>query len=216
MSLHLIDMDTYHRREHFEHFLGMQLTYSAAVEIDVTQLRTTAKARGYRAYPAQIWMLTTAANRVAEFRMSFDTEGALGVWDELHPVFTVFNDARRTFSSLWTRYNKDFSEFNRMCLQTIEQHNDGSLEPQDDTPANVLNVSSIPWVAFTGFNLNLPSRYLLPILTIGRYTERNGRTFMPLAVQVHHAVCDGWHLGQYIDDVQRIANSADAWMSESA
>jgi chloramphenicol O-acetyltransferase type A len=97
----------------------------------------------------------------------------------------------------------------------MERYGDGTFEPQSEMPSNLLNVLSIPWIEFTAFNLNMPSDYLLPILTIGKHVEREGRTFMPLAIQVHHAVCDGWHLGQAVEQVQSMADNADSWLTSS-
>lgn len=212
MSFQLIDLDNYLRREHYEQFLAMKLTYSATVNIDITGLRSAAKGLGYRIYPAQIWILTTAANRVPEFRMSRDSAGHLGIWDELSPHYTVFEPTTHTFSGLWTAYRTDFGAFYHACVQDIERFGAGSLAPQAEMPGNLLNVSSIPWVAFTSFNLNLPDDDLLPILTIGKHAERDGRIIMPLAIQVHHAVCDGWHLGQYVEQVQAITDDVGTWI----
>jgi len=216
MSFHPIDLQAYPRREHYEHFLEMRLTYSATVQIDITTLRRAAKHTGFRVYPAQIWMLTTAANRVTEFRMSQDSAGNLGVWDELVPLYTVMNIEKRTFSGVWTPYDAEFGAFYQVCVDDTARFGDGTLAPQLDLPANVLNISSILWLEFSAFNLNMPTDYLLPILTIGKHVERDGRTFMPLAVQVHHAVCDGWHLGQCVEQVQAIADDADAWLTSSS
>lgn len=61
----------------------------------------------------------------------------------------------------------------------------------------------LPWATFDGFNLNLANfRYLIPIFTMGRFFNENGRFYLPLAVQVHHAVCDGFHVCRFLDDVQ--------------
>ena len=38
---------------------------------------------------------------------------------------------------------------------------------------------------------------------IGRFAEAGGSTAVPLAVQVHHAVCDGRHVSLLVADVQR-------------
>lgn len=213
MTFQPIDMETYPRREHFEQFRAMRLTFSATVDIDITALRRAANAANARVYLAQIWMLTTAANRVPEFRLSVNDEGVLGTWEVLDPLYTVLNAEKQTFSSLWTPYSAEFGAFSRDCLATIERFGDGSFEPQANVPAHVLNVSSIPWVEFTSFNLNLPTDFLLPILTIGKYRSREDRTLLPLAVQVHHAVCDGWHLGRFVEQVQAIADDADSWIA---
>lgn len=212
MAFQPVDLQSYPRREHYEHFLKLRLTYSAVVQIDITTLRATAKRTGNRIYPTQIWMLTTATNRVPEFRMSRDEQVRLGVWETLVPFYTVLNEQSRTFSSLWTPYSTHFPAFHAQCIATIDQFATRAFVPQAEVPANMLNVSSIPWVEFTGFNLNLPTDFLLPILTIGKHLERDGRTWMPLAVQVHHAVCDGWHLGVFVEQVQSIADDAEAWL----
>ena len=69
---------------------------------------------------------------------------------------------------------------------------------------NLFNVSCIPWSSFTGFNLNLQNGYdyFLPIFTIGKYFSDGGKMRLPLAVQVHHAVCDGYHLSRFINGLQ--------------
>ena len=62
----------------------------------------------------------------------------------------------------------------------------------------IFNVSAVPWTSFTGFNLNLQKGYgyLPPIFTLGKYRTEHGRTLLPLAVQVHHAAADGFHVGR--------------------
>ena len=62
----------------------------------------------------------------------------------------------------------------------------------------------IPWTSFEGFNLNLQKGYdyLLPVFTMGKFYEENGRRFLPSSVQVHHAVCDGFHLCRFLRELQ--------------
>ena len=43
---------------------------------------------------------------------------------------------------------------------------------------------------------------LLPIFTMGKYFERDGKRLLPLAIQVHHAVCDGYHVGVFVEKLQ--------------
>ena len=70
-------------------------------------------------------------------------------------------------------------------------------------PENSFTVSMIPWAGFDGFNLNTADfKYLIPIFTLGRYSEEVGRCLLPIAVQVHHAVCDGYHICAFINDLQ--------------
>ncbi len=62
--------------------------------------------------------------------------------------------------------------------------------------------------SFDGFNLNVKSfDYLIPIFTIGKYKEENEQYTIPFSVQVHHAVCDGYHAGCFINDLQETISS---------
>ena len=45
-------------------------------------------------------------------------------------------------------------------------------------------------------------KFLLPIFTMGKFFERSGKRLLPLAIQVHHAVCDGYHLGVFVEKLQ--------------
>jgi len=66
----------------------------------------------------------------------------------------------------------------------------------------------VPWVEFTGFNINVydEGKFLLPIFTMGKYFERDGKRMLPLAIQVHHAVCDGYHVGVFVEKLQKHIN----------
>lgn len=39
--------------------------------------------------------------------------------------------------------------------------------------------------------------------------EENEKTMLPLAIQVHHAVCDGYHVGKFIETLQANINKFD-------
>ena len=74
--------------------------------------------------------------------------------------------------------------------------------------------SSLSWMRFTAFHLDVAEghRHYLPIFTLGRYAERDGRTLMPFAVQVHHAGADGFHVARLVDELQDLFTQPD-WIA---
>lgn len=58
--------------------------------------------------------------------------------------------------------------------------------------------------SLTSCNINVfdDGKFLLPIFTLGKYFERDGKRFLPLSIQVHHAVCDGYHIGLFVEKLQ--------------
>ena len=75
----------------------------------------------------------------------------------------------------------------------------GRRTAQGNFPPNVHNFSSIPWLHYTEINLNLytDGDFLPPIITVGQAAEQNGRLMLPVTLQIHHSVADGWHASEY-------------------
>lgn len=202
MHFEPIDLSRWERAEYFTHYLGEILcTYSMTVRLDVTRV----KQAGQRLHPTMLYALAKAVNAHPEFRMSLDENGKLGVYDRMHPSYTVFHKDIQTFSNLWTVFNEDYAVFCQNYRQDMETYGGiHGMDAKPGLPENSFTVSMLPWASFEGFNLNLQKgyAYLKPIFTIGKYTEQNGRYTLPLAVQVHHAVCDGFHACRLVDEVQ--------------
>ncbi|MER7960201.1 CatA-like O-acetyltransferase, partial [Streptomyces sp. NPDC096030] len=104
------------------------------------------------------------------------------------------------------------------CRRSLAEHSRGTdFFPQGKLQANVFDVSSLPWASFTGFSLNIGGNggsHLAPIFTLGRYTERNGRVLLPLAVQVHHAAADGFHSTRLVNELQVLMTDL-TWLEET-
>jgi chloramphenicol O-acetyltransferase type A len=159
-----------------------------------------------------IWLLSAVVNEMPEFRMGLDERGRLGYVDVLHPSYVTLCDATKTISNIWTAWSEDFDAFYRQCLNDIEKYTDGSFMPQSEYPPNLFNISSVPWLDFSELNIGLAERNFLPIFTFGKFTERDGRVNMPLSMQLHHAVCDGYHAGQFAERLEATVNACEAWL----
>ncbi len=194
----------------------VRCTYGITADIDIALLRAELKGMGMKLYPALIHMITTVVNRHSEFRTCFDSEGRLGVWDRMSPSFTILHEDK-TFSSIWAPFSKEFHSFHARYLQEIETYKNAKrLFPAANEPPNTFPISSIPWVGFTGFNLNVYNEgtYLLPIFTMGKYHLQDHKILLPVSVQLHHAVCDGYHAGVFFQELQQLAESCKSWLAE--
>lgn len=209
-----IQMEQWARKDHYEHYKNkVRCSYSVTVDIDISKLLIRLKEREMKAYPVQIYMLSTVVNQFPEFRMTTNDEDRLGYWEAIDPIYTVLNPNAETFSAVWTRYDKCFNTFYRAYLQDTVQYASGELFPQEYIPPNTFNISSVPWLDFTAFNINVFSdgSYLLPVFTIGKYKKEKDKTMMPLAIQCHHAVCDGWHVGKFVETLREMARDCEKW-----
>ena len=207
MAFEKIDKNSWKRKEYFEHyFTDVPCTYSMTIKLDITQI----KKKRMKLYPAMLYYLATIVNRHSEFRTAINQAGELGIYDEMIPCYTIFHEDTETFSDIWTTYIPDFEAFLMAYESDMRQYkNNHEMIGKPNAPENVFNVSMIPWSTFEGFNLNLKKGYdyLVPIFTMGKYYQEDGRTILPLAIQVHHAVCDGFHICRFVNELQELINS---------
>lgn len=149
------------------------------------------------------------------FRMSFDAQGNLGWWTFCNPLYTVFHQNDCSFSDVWSAWTADFATFYARVVDDMACYGaTPGITARPDKPANFCSVSSLPWLSFTSFaqDTYAESPMLFPLLRAGRHTLQNGRTLLPLAVCVHHAVADGYHTSWLFSRMQLFADAAASWL----
>lgn len=203
-----IDLGTWPRREHFEHYRDtVPCRYELTVQVDVSAFVAELRRTGRRTYASQIWALATAVNRHREFRMTLLPDRSPAAWDVVHPAFTVFNPERETFCAVFVPYDEDFGAFHDAAVDALATYRSATtMFPQQPRPANLFDVSTMPWASFSGFSLQVHEGWdhLLPIVTMGGHHDDGGRTLLPLSVQVHHAAADGFHTTRLLRDVEAL------------
>lgn len=203
-----IDRDKWDREPYFDHYFNqVPCTYSITVNIDITELIRFKTEHRTKLYPLLIYAVAKAVNRYDEFKTAVNREGKVIVWDTVSPCYTVFHEESETFSNLWTEWNDDLTVFLGNFERDISQYGQvRAVDAKPGAPDNLFPLSSLPWTTFTGFNLNLnpATGYLLPIFTYGKYFRQDGKYCIPLSIQVHHAVCDGFHVARFVRTLQRI------------
>lgn len=207
MVFEKLDMEKWSRSEYFNHYYSdTPCTYSITVKLDITKIIKSQR----KLYPVMLYYITTVVNRHKEFRTAVNEENEPGIYSDMVPCYTVFHKDTETFSNIWTAYTADLEAFCEAYENDLRIYgSQKGLTGKPQVPANSFPVSMIPWTTFEGFNLNLQRgyRYLIPIFTMGKYYEENKKILMPLAVQVHHAVCDGFHVSRFINELQELINS---------
>ncbi|HAQ6521752.1 TPA: type A chloramphenicol O-acetyltransferase [Enterococcus faecium] len=214
MTFNIINLETWDRKEYFNHYFNQQTTYSVTKELDITLLKSMIKDK-YELYPALIHAIVSVINRNKVFRTGINSEGNLGYWDKLEPLYTVFNKETEKFSNIWTESNASFNSFYNSYKNDLFKYKDkNEMFPKKPIPENTVPISMIPWIDFSSFNLNIGnnSRFLLPIITIGKFYSKDDKIYLPFSLQVHHAVCDGYHVSLFMNEFQNIIDNVNEWI----
>ncbi|WP_461244383.1 CatA-like O-acetyltransferase [Secundilactobacillus muriivasis] len=209
MTFHQINRTQWTREPYFNHFLAQNTSFNMTADIDITDYHALLRQTGEKLYPALIYAMTTVTDQLPQMRTTFNADHQLGYWETLTPLYTVIDPATHLFSGLWTPMTATRQQFNTAYLADTQRYiGRGQLFPQGTPPENLLNISMIPWTSFSGFNLQIGSEtpYLLPIITVGKIKLVSGREQLPVSLQVHHAVCDGYDAAQFFKRLQAAVN----------
>ncbi len=203
-----IDLKAWPRGQMFWYFSQMAPTgYSITVDVDVTGLRQALKAKGFRFFPAYLWLVTKCLNEQTEFKVA-QKDGVLGCYDTLTPLYASFHEDDKTFSLMWTEYDDDLAVFHRRYCDNQKRFgsNHGVLcQPGTPPPENAYTVSTVPWISFRHFAVhsydNKP--YYFPSVEAGKIREEDAREWLPLSLTCHHATTDGYHVQLFLSRLQQ-------------
>lgn len=209
-----IDLDTWPRRPHFEHFRHYLIPHSAlTVQADVTGARIHAREGQRSLFRVLLWVACRAANAVPELRQRIrEAEDGAGASGNLrvvehaavHPSYTAAGP-NRTFSYCRAPYRPDLADFLDACAEA-EGRIAGAASVTEAEGDDRLFITSAPWVSFT--QVQHPQQTpadSVPRIAWGRVTEVHGRARMPLSLQAHHGLVDGIHMADFFDRFEAIA-----------
>ena len=110
---------------------------------------------------------------------------------------------------LVTPFDTDLETFHRRFLEDRRRY--AALDHFDltDVPPNTFDVSCLPWVRYRSFDMHIfdSGTYLAPVVTWGKYEREGARTVLPVSLNIHHAVADGFHLSRFFLELQEMLDT---------
>ncbi len=204
MNYTVIDLNKWERGELFQLYISsMRIVMSLTADIDVTPLLAFSKKNGLKFYPVMLWVVSRVINAHEEFKYGWDSAGRLIRWDFVSPSHTDFHREDERFTKYVTEYCGSLTEFYARVASDREKYKDvrGMAQGQ---PSNFFDVSCLPWVKYRNFDLHVfdEGKFLAPVVTWGRHETQGERSVLPLTMNIHHAVADGFHLSRFFLEVQ--------------
>lgn len=213
MKFNIIDVENWERKECFDHFMSIaKSTYSLTVNMDISKLIMFSKKNNYRLYPTFTWIVSQAINNHKEFKMGYDENKNVGYYDMVNPDYSVMNDRTKIMDNLCTVYSSKFKTFYNNMVNDLEAYKNFGAHTQ--AQSNFFIASCLPWITYTSFNVSNESEYqfLFPMVTWGKYFEQGNKILMPLTLQIHHAVADGYHCSLFYKDIEQILKNPEKYL----
>jgi chloramphenicol O-acetyltransferase len=114
-----------------------------------------------------------------------------------------------TFCNCHTKTQMSLDDY---LVYAKEQQEEAKLHPgfvnQEEPEIGMIFASCVPWVAFTQCIQPVPiPADCNPRIVFGKFIKEGDRTLMPLHIQCNHALVDGYHLGLFYQEFEKIAAS---------
>lgn len=188
-----------------EHFRKMRHpSFSVTANVDVTGLRERAARHGATPWLAYHHAALEAANEIDAFRQTLMGDGVFE-YAQVHASTTVLRDDG-SFGIVNLLRGQDLASFAAAARPRAAQAKlaQGGLFSDSDAlpPGAVLHLTTLPWLAFTSFTHARGEGDDRPKIAFGRMTAQGGGQVMPVAVDVHHALVDGVHVGRFFERLQ--------------
>jgi len=203
-----IPLETWPRRFALEHFRAMaQPAFSVTATVDVTGLRERAARHGATPWLAYHHAALEAANGIDGMRQTMTPQGGVREFGVIHASTTVLReDGSFGFVTLPRDPSlASFAERGKANLERVRRAT-GELfagdDPGDVRVETLVHMTALPWFSFTAFTHARGTGDDRPKVAFGRFKEEGGRLLMPVAVDVHHALCDGLHVGRFFEQLQ--------------
>ena len=204
-----IDMSTYARRDLYEHFLTFELpVVTRTVQLDVTSLISCIKRHDYRFSLVLGFILTRATNHVPEMRHRIQDD-MLVTFDKIIPSFTILSKDKRVYFSkgvFTDRFENDYAEnlaINDRAAMGLDENVGAANQGQ-------IFITNNPWNSFTSLQFPYASKVAsIPVFGIGKMYKDGEKTKAPLAIQNHHGLTDGYHIGHFLHILERHLENPD-------
>ncbi|MBC6989434.1 chloramphenicol acetyltransferase [Hymenobacter sp. BT491] len=206
---HLIDLSTWPRREHFAFFSAFDEPFFGLVaEVDCTKAYAKSKRLGLTFFLYYLYQALQAANEIEEFRCRIE-DGQVYRYDRIHASATI-GRPDRTFSFSFIEQQDTLDSFLAGANAEIEavQQSSGLRLSDSTSRPDVIHFSAIPWVRFTGLTHARSFQHpdSCPKISVGQSYQDGAFMRMPVSVNVHHGLADGYHVGLFLEAFQRLLN----------
>lgn len=210
-----LDLDRWARRDTFDYFRGFDKPFfNVCVRLDVAPLRAALAARSGGLALACYFVALRLANAHAPFRWRIEG-GRVRVHPVVHGSTTVLRDDGDSFGFADFDFESDFTRFMARGRAAIEaaRSTRAPLDPKPEDTARI-HFTTLPWLHFSSFShaRNWGREDSVPKLAFGRAEPDGAHLWLPLSVEVHHALMDGLHVGHYVQDFEAALREPAAWL----
>lgn len=198
------DTENWERKSTFDFFQTFDIPfYNITANVDVTNLKSYCKQNEISFFITSLFISQKVINQIDNFKLRL-ANNEVRLYDTTQAGSTVLLD-NNTFAFCYFGMDTELEKFNthgEKAIKKLKQNPDFAPRNGD---INMIFYSIIPWVSFTSFQhaRKMEENDSIPRIVFGKYFSQNETLQMPVSVEVHHSLIDGYHVGQYFELLQK-------------
>ncbi|THB72157.1 MAG: hypothetical protein D6B25_17375 [Desulfobulbaceae bacterium] len=214
--MRIINQDNWPRKCAFQFFHQYETPqFNICADLVITDTYRLLQEAGIHKFTAFLWLVCKAANSVEEIRYRLSGDQVLS-YEVVHPSFTWLKEDK-TLTFCLAHYNDEISQFFANVRESVNQTEPDLVTADDQTPADVLYISCLPWINFRSIShpIKNDDSGAIPRITWGKFCQSGTDWNMPVSLQMHHGLADGYHAGLFFERLQEMLNHPNSinWQS---
>jgi chloramphenicol O-acetyltransferase type A len=209
----IIDMETWPRLESFNFFKDYEIPqFNICTQLDITKTYKYLDRYKISKFNAILWMISCAANSVTEIRFRIRKDIVVE-HERLDPAFT-FLTQDKTLAFCTTEYTDDPDLFLARVDQDIEQIKTNPNMKDEPGVDNLIYVSCVPWINFTSIShaMKTSDKDSVPRISWGKFTHKKDNVTIPVSLQLHHSLADGYHAGLFFSKLEELQEQPERFL----
>ncbi len=214
-----LDLDDWPRRAAFDFFRSFDIPcFNICTRVDVARLKQAVREGGVGSLSlAYHFIAIRLANEIAPFRYRLEGD-RVRVHAQVHGSTTVLREDD-SFGFATLEHQHSFAAFAAQGALAIAQARQrGAPFDPDEQGTATLHMTTLPWLHFSSYSnaRQWGPQDSIPKIAFGRIDADGDRLWMPLSVEVHHALMDGLHVGRFVEGFEAALRDPQAWLAARA
>ena len=199
-----INTNEWARKEQFNFFKDFtDPTMGITSNIECTNLYLTTKNKRESFFIHYMHKALMVMNKIQEFKLRIINNKVVE-YPSINGTTTVFKEDK-TFAFSYFNYYENFEAFYVETQKALEIARE-SKHLYDKPMMNLIYVSVIPWRGFTCIKhpSSTDSNNSIPKIVFGKVFKREEKYFMPVSLEAHHALVDGYHVSEFFNQFEKL------------
>ena len=200
----VLDLENWKRKSTYDFFQTFDVPfYNITANIDVSNLKKFCAKNQQSYFITALYLSQKTINQVENFRLRL-ANNQVRLYQTTQAGSTILLEDE-TFGFCYFPIENEMHEFIDKGKTAIANFKANPHFEARNGDLNMIYYSMIPWISFTSFQhaRRHEDGDSVPRIVFGKYFKENGKWLMPISVEVHHALVDGLHVGQYFEILQK-------------